>query len=125
LTVQPGDVITYHITLVNDSTRHVLAPVTATSALPQEIDYVADSLWADAGIYDYIEDLVRWWGALPPGGRVHITYRATVAAQTPGPRSIANHAVLDEPVGHPQSRESVVYIDPFTRYFPLAVRNGR
>jgi uncharacterized repeat protein (TIGR01451 family) len=125
LTVHPGDVITYHIALVNDSTRHVLAPVTVTSALPQEIDYVEGSLWADGGIYDYIEDMVRWWGALPPGGRVHITYLATVAPQTPGPRSIANHAVLDEPIGHPQTIGSVVYIDPLTRYFPLAARSGR
>lgn len=125
LTVHPGDVITYHITVVNDSTRHVLAPVTVTSALPQEIDYVAGSLWADEGLYDYIEDLVRWWGALPPGGRVQITYRAKVAALPPGPRSITTNTVLDEPVGHPQSIGSVVYIDPLTRYFPLAARSGR
>lgn len=122
LTVHPGDVITYHITVVNDSTRHVLAPVTVTSALPQEIDYVAGSLYADAGLYDYIEDLVRWWGALPPGGRVQITYQATVAALPPGPRSITTNTVLDEPIGHPLSIDSVVYIDPLTRYFPLAAR---
>jgi hypothetical protein len=65
------------------------------------------------------------WGALPPGGRVHITYRVTVAAQTPGPRSITNRTVLGEPVGHPQRIETVVYLDPLTRYFPLAARSGR
>lgn len=125
MTVQPGDVITYHIAVVNDSTRHVLAPISVTSALPQEIDYVADSLWADAGIYDYIEDLVRWWGALPPGGRVHITYQARVVAQAPGPHSITSRTVLDEPVGHPQRIETIVFLDPLTRYFPLAARSGR
>lgn len=125
LTVHPGEVITYHITLVNDSTRYALAPVTVTNTLPQEIDYVAGSLRADGGVYDYINEMIRWWGALPPGGRVRITYLATMTAQTAGPRSIANHAILAEPVGHAQSVRSVVYVEPLIYYFPVAARSGR
>ena len=56
LAVRPADVITYQISLVNDSTHHDLPEVTVTDTLPADAHYVVGSLWAASGA----RQLHRW-----------------------------------------------------------------
>ena len=125
LAVRPADVITYQLSLVNDSTRYDLPGVTVTDTLPINAHYVDGSLWAANGVAGYADGTITWTGTLPANGTVAITYQATADEQLEEPTALVNRAVLNDRIGQPRTIYAVVYVNPTRRYFPLTPGGGR
>ena len=111
MTCSPADVITYQLTLVNDSTRYDLPQVTVTDTLPIDAHYVDGSLWAASGLYSYADGIITWIGAVPASSRVTIRYQATADEQLAGPHALVNRAVLNDHIGQPRTVHATVYVN--------------
>ena len=125
LDVRPADVITYQLTVVNDSIRYDLPEVTVTDTLSADTHYVDGSLWAASGVYSYVDGTIAWTGTLSANSRVTIRYQATADEQLEGRHALINWAVLSDHIGRPRMVNAVVYVDPTRLYFPLAPGGGR
>ena len=125
LAVHPTDVITYQISLENDSTHHDLPEVTVTDTLPVDASYVDGSLSATSGVASYADGIIAWTGTLPANGTVAITYQAAADELLGEPHSLVNRAVLNDHIGQPRTIYAVVYVNPTMRYFPLTPGGGR
>jgi len=123
--IQPGDIITYQLTLVNESIRHDLAQVSVTDTLPADVHFIDGSLWSPSGAYSYTAGVITWNGALAANSQISITYQAEVDEQITGSRALINRATLNDHIGQSREVQAVVYVDPFMRYFPFAPMRGR
>jgi uncharacterized repeat protein (TIGR01451 family) len=92
---QPGDVLTYTITVRNVGLVWFYGAV-LTDTIPVSTTYVGGSAQATSGFiqYDPLESLIRWQGDLAPAQAVTITFMVWVHDAVPAGTLITNTAFL-------------------------------
>jgi uncharacterized repeat protein (TIGR01451 family) len=91
--VQPGDVVSFRITLADPLATPVLA-LQLTDSLPSGLTYVAGSLSASGGTASESAGTISWSGTLRSGKPITIAFQAQVSAAISGPTAITNQAQL-------------------------------
>jgi uncharacterized repeat protein (TIGR01451 family) len=117
---EPGDVLTYTITLRNDGV--IDAPAAKLeNTIPSYTAYVPDSLWASEGDVYYDEGVISWTGGVGVGASVTITYKASVTTAR-ADFSIVNVVYIDDGYGEEFERRVITIVPPFKTYFPLILK---
>ena len=113
----PGAAISYAITLNNPGTSEITS-VQLTDDLPNNLEYVAGSLFASKGQASYLNGVISWSGALAAQEEVHVAFSAKVDALAPLFQPITNTAeILGD--GEAFLRNAVVQIEPYRIYAPF------
>ncbi len=115
----PGDVITYTITLRNLGQR--LNNASLTDPLAPELTF-AGNLWASSGSASYINGKVTWNGAVSSALDVVIRFDATVDAGIISPTTIINTATISDGNGHSWQRQAHVFVLTKPNFLPLVGR---
>jgi uncharacterized repeat protein (TIGR01451 family) len=117
---EPGDVLTYTITLRNDGV--IDAPTAKLeNVIPSYTVYVPDSLWASEGDVYYDEGVISWTGGVRVGASVTITYKASVTTAR-ADFSIVNVVYIDDGYGEEFERRVITIVPPYKTYFPLILK---
>jgi uncharacterized repeat protein (TIGR01451 family) len=115
---QPGNVITYTITLKNED-DNLLAGALITDVMPPLLGFVPNSLTASSGTASYSNQMINWTGSIS-ATTTTLTYQAQIDPGAIG-ATIINQVVADW-----QGRTYVTNstIDTFSRvYLPVLARN--
>jgi uncharacterized repeat protein (TIGR01451 family) len=116
MNANPGDLITYTISLRNPSLR--LNNASMTNTLPPQLTFVGN-LWVSSGNASYSGGTVSWNGAVSSYADVIIRYDATVDAQITSPTTIVNTATILDGNGHSWQRQAHVFIFSLSIFLPL------
>lgn len=95
----PGDILEYTIYIVNEGSATIPYLV---DYIPSVLDYVPGSAWASSGEvwFDPEEGTINWFGEVPAGGEVQVSFEATVSRRAVVGQPIVNEALLvDEVTG--------------------------
>jgi uncharacterized repeat protein (TIGR01451 family) len=111
----PGDLITYTITLRNPS--KVLNNASVSDPLAPELTF-AGNLWASSGSVSYSGGIVTWNGAVSSWADVIIHYDAIVEAGITSPTMIDNTAAISDGNGHSWQRQAHVFVLSFPVFMP-------
>jgi uncharacterized repeat protein (TIGR01451 family) len=127
--VEPGERVTYTLTLHNDGLGTVTASVSNT--MPADVDVVPDT-FAGPGIYDPVEDRLSWQGAIGPDETLTFRYQACIVADTTRGESVVNAARIlleDHDIGFERRATVGVSVPDLSASTfgcePEAVRPGR
>jgi uncharacterized repeat protein (TIGR01451 family) len=112
----PGDLLTYTITLRNPGKR--LNNASMTDPLPPQMAF-AGNLWASSGIASYSNGIVSWNGAVSPSDDVVIHFDASVDAGIIAPTVIDNTATIADGASHDWLRQALVYVLGIPIFLPL------
>jgi len=112
----PGDLLTYTITLRNPGQR--LNNASMTDPLPPQLAFVGN-LWASSGIASYSNGIVSWNGAVSPSDDVVIHFDTSVDAGIIAPTVIDNTATIADGTGHNWQRQALVYVLGIPIFLPL------
>jgi len=112
----PGDLLTYTITLRNPGQR--LNNASMTDPLPPQLAFVGN-LWASSGIASYSNGIVSWNGAVSPSDDVVIHFDTSVDAGIIAPTVIDNTATIADGTGHDWQRQALVYVLGIPIFLPL------
>ena len=118
----PGDILTYSITLLNAIGQQAPLSVTVTDTIPANTAYIIGSLQSSAGQAVYSGGAILWSGSLASGQSVTISFGVTIDASLIGPQAIVNEALLDDHVGTIRKISARTLVNPLKRYFPLFFR---
>jgi uncharacterized repeat protein (TIGR01451 family) len=110
----PGDLVTFTITLRNPGRRINSASI--ADPLPAEVTY-AGNLWASSGSVEYAAGTVHWNGSVKTSEAVAIHFDATVDGEIAFPTRIVNTATIQDGLGHTWLRQAYLYV--FTNSFFL------
>jgi uncharacterized repeat protein (TIGR01451 family) len=113
---RPGEVVTYTIHLENPGPTLPEARITDT--LPSEVSYLGN-LWASSGDVSDQDGIIRWWGEVPSGQPVTVTFGATLSPEIEGPYPVANTVSIDDGLGNTWYRRAVVIVNGLGTYLPL------
>ena len=119
INVNPGDTVTFTISLRNPGRRINQASMSDT--LMPHLTF-ADNLWASSGDISYSAGTVNWNGAVDTSGEVIIHFDATVDAGITSPTVIANTADISDGIGHSWQKQTYVYVLGFSVFLPTAGR---
>jgi uncharacterized repeat protein (TIGR01451 family) len=117
--VNPGDLVTFTITLRNPGRGIINASM--SDPLPPLITY-AGNLWASSGSVNYTAGAVTWNGAVNSLVDVTIHFDASVDAGIVAPIVIPNTATLQDGLGHSWEKQTQVYVFGFSIFFPFVDR---
>lgn len=117
--VNPGDTVTFTISLRNPGQRINQAGMSDT--LPPKLTF-AGNLWASAGEINYTEGTVNWTGAVEPSREVMIHFDATVDVGIFSPTMITNTANISDGIGHSWQKRAYVYVLGFSVFLPMLGR---
>ncbi len=112
----PGDMITYTITLRNPN--QILNDVSMTDPLPPELTF-AGHLSASSGTASYSNGAVRWNGAVSSIADVIIRYDVTVDQEIASPKVIINTATIINGDGRSWQRQAYVFVLSFFNFLPM------
>ncbi len=112
----PGDSLNYTIELINPGPALDGARVTDT--LPVELGYLGN-LWASSGSYDDADGVITWWGSVPGGAPITITFGVSLNVQITIPYAIPNTVLIDDGLGNLWSKDATVIANPHTTYLPV------
>lgn len=115
----PGDLLTFYITLHNPGMS--LTNASMTDPLPPELAY-ADNLWASSGTPSYADGTIYWIGSVSSSVDVTIRFDATVDAEIYSPWVITNIATIADGMGNSWLRHTRVYILSNPNFLPLIGR---
>ena len=116
LLADPGDKLTYTITLRNPGLS--LPEAAFTDTLPAEVDY-AGGLSATSGIASESDGVITWSGAVSPGNPVTVQFDVTVDAVIVYPTNVTNQVYIVDGQGNTILREAKTLINGFGVYLPL------
>jgi len=119
LSANPGDLLTYTITLRNNA--GTLNNASMTDPLPVELVY-AGNLSASSGTVSYSGGTVSWYGAVSSSADVVIHFDALVDAGIISPMVISNTATISDGAGHSWQREAAVVVFGIPLFLPLVGR---
>ncbi len=115
----PGDVLTFTITLRNPGQR--LNNASMTDPLPPELVFTGN-LWASSGIASYSNGMVSWNGGVSRSEDVVIHFDAIVETGIFSPTVITNTATIADGFGHSWLRQALVYVLGRPIFLPLVGR---
>ena len=115
----PGDALTYTITLANPGPA--MSGVRVSDTLPSEVYYLED-LWASSGSYGYAGGVITWTGSVPAGTPITITFGVTMSEQITTPHIIVNTALINDGLGTALQRQAVAVVNGQAVYLPLVMR---
>jgi len=94
--VSPGDTVRYKIDIINSGDTDANG-VVFRDTIPDNTDYVANSVTAEYGIasYDKSTHQVQWTGNVPAGGSVTITFDVVVHTGIPLKTLISNQGIIE------------------------------
>lgn len=116
INADPGDTLTFTITLQNPS--GIINNASMTDQLPPEVDF-AGNLWASSGTPDFSNGMVSWTGAVSSSAEVLIRFDALVDAAITFPTVIHNTASITDGAGHTWQRQSHVYVLTLPVFLPI------
>ncbi|MFP4345638.1 MAG: FG-GAP-like repeat-containing protein [Anaerolineales bacterium] len=116
---EPGDTITYTVTLANNGP--LLPEARFTDTLPSEVTY-AGNLWASSGQYGIAGDVITWTGEVEADTPVILSFEALVDAGLTEPHAVINTAWLDDGLGNVQPRRVTFIVNALQAYLPLILR---
>ena len=117
----PGDLVTYTITLRNPAQRLNNASMSDELAAQQTF---AGNLWASSGIASYADGVVSWNGAVSSVEEVVIRYDTVINAGIITPTVIVNTASISDGIGHSWQRQAHVFIFFSPNFLPLVAHKG-
>jgi uncharacterized repeat protein (TIGR01451 family) len=115
----PGDTLTYTITMQNPGPA--LLSVRVTDTLPSDVQYLGN-LWASDGDYDEADGVVTWTGSLPAGRPVVVTFGVVITDQITSPKVLDTVTQWDDGLGNVWQRSTVVIVRGRAVYLPLIER---
>ncbi len=116
---EPGETLTFTITLVNPGPR--IEGVTVTDVLPSRLAF-AGNLTASSGTAQEAGGVITWAGDVSAADPVVIQFDAQVDPQISGPETIVNTAVIDGGSLGVQTREVAVMVNGLRVYLPVGRR---
>jgi uncharacterized repeat protein (TIGR01451 family) len=116
MNANPGDLITYTITLNNPGEG--LNNASMTDPLAPELTF-AGNLWASSGSASYANGKVNWSGAVSSDVDVVIRFDATLNAGIISPTLVNNTATIFDGNGHSWQRQAHVYVLSLPNFLPL------
>jgi uncharacterized repeat protein (TIGR01451 family) len=117
---EPGQTITYTITLRNSGTEAAAAALTIP--IPADTTYVLSSLAVVGGSYNGVLNRIEWNGNVSGEGELSFTYAVVIDAGVPDFTLITNEASLSGD-GQIHTLESVGMVNGLKTYFPLVAKN--
>ncbi len=112
----PGDLVTYTITLRNNGQR--INNASMNDSLAAQLTF-SGNLWASSGTASYVDGKVTWNGAVSSAEDVVIRYDATVEAGIIAPTVIINTATISDGIGHSWQRQAHVFVLASPNFLPL------
>ena len=109
----PGDLVTYTITLRNPGRS--LNSASLTDPLPSHLTF-AGNLWASSGNIDYTAGVIHWNGVVNHSEDVVIHFDATVDPGITLPTMVVNTATISDGSGRTWLRHAYIYVF-FTPFF--------
>jgi uncharacterized repeat protein (TIGR01451 family) len=116
MNANPGDLITYTITLNNPGEG--LNNASMTDPLAPELTF-AGNLWASSGSASYANGKVNWTGAVSSDVDVVIRFDAMLNAGIISPTLVNNTATIFDGNGHSWQRQAHVYVLSLPIFLPL------
>lgn len=117
-----GDVVTYSIVLKN-SGGPVTATLRLTDTIPAGLEYKPGSVTATNGIVNSSQlPTITWQSSLPINFPITLTYAVTVSSAST--LTIRNIVVIDPAIGQPFTKTSVILVNPYKVYLPLAFKDS-
>jgi uncharacterized repeat protein (TIGR01451 family) len=117
---EPGDVMTYTITLKNPGPE--LSNVLVTDTLPTEVNYLGN-LSASSGTYGESGGVISWTGTVSGGVPITISYGVTVSLSLTEPTTLVNTALIDDGRGNVLSRQASAIANGLATYLPIIQKN--
>ncbi len=117
---EPGQTISYTITLRNSGTETVAASL--TNPIPSDTTYVLSSLAVVGGSYNGALNRIEWNGNIPGESEVAFTYAVVIDAGVPDFILITNEASLSGD-GQIHALEFVGMVNGLKTYFPIMAQN--
>ena len=112
----PGDLLTYTITLRNAA--GTINNASMDDPLPNKVVY-AGNLWASSGTAAYSAGIVNWYGAVSASTDVVIRFDAIVDSGIISPTLILNTATIEDGVGHSWQRKAAVIVLGIPLFLPM------
>ncbi len=117
---EPGQTITYTITLHNSGTETAAAALTIP--IPTDTTYVLSSLSMVGGSYNGALNRIEWNGNVSGESELSFTYAIVIDASVPDFTLITNEASLSGD-GQIHTLEFVGMVNGLKTYFPIAAQN--
>ncbi|MBN1812031.1 MAG: DUF11 domain-containing protein, partial [Anaerolineae bacterium] len=120
-TAEPGEVVTYTLTLTNATLASMTVRLTDT--LPAQVNY-AGPLSHNNGSGSYAAGIVTWTGDVLTTTPTLITWAVEIGADVTGGITITNTAVVSDPHGLFQTDPALVVVPQryYYVYLPLVLR---
>jgi len=112
----PGDLLTYTITLRN--TVGTVNNASMEDPLPNKVEF-AGNLWASSGTATYSAGIVNWHGAVSASTDVEIRFDARVDSGIIAPTLIRNTATIEDEAGHSWQRKAPVIVLGIPLFLPM------
>jgi uncharacterized repeat protein (TIGR01451 family) len=116
---EPGDLITYTITLRNPGM--MLSNVMVVDALPAGLGYAGNAT-CTSGVLIQENQIVTWAGSVPTGKPVVITFQVLVDDQISNPLLIRNLIQIDNGFGEVIEREADIIVNSYRLFSPIAFK---
>jgi len=120
-TAEPGDIITYTLTLTN--TTNIPMPVYLTDTLPPEVEYIGPITFT-GGSVGLPTRVITWTGTVPTATPILITWPVQVLPGVSAGATITNTAIVSDAYGLFQTDPALVAVPQCYHYIylPLVLR---
>jgi uncharacterized repeat protein (TIGR01451 family) len=121
-TVEPGEVVTYTLTLTN--VTDAAMTVSLTDTLPTQVSYLGPLTYSN-GSGGYASGVITWTGTVLTSMPTFITWAVQVASDVPGGTSIANIATVSDAYGLFQTDPALIMVSQSYHYIylPAVLKN--
>lgn len=117
---EPGDVVTYILTLTN--TADTTMAVRLTDTLPAQVSYLGPLTYSH-GSGSYSAGDITWTGTVLTSASGSLTWAVQIAFDTPYSTTISNTAIVSDTYGLFQTDPTLILVPPHRSYFPLLLRS--
>lgn len=116
---QPGDSLTYTITLQSGNTPY--PGINLSDELPAQVSFIPGSLSASSGVASYANGVITWELGLAIGETAQLTYRVEIDPNLPSePLQLLNTAGVEDGAGGSLQLSASVWLDPERTFLPVA-----
>ena len=121
VTADSGETLTYELVLINNGNAKAIG-VAVVNPVPAHTAYVPNSLTASGGQALHDGSNITWVGDVPPGGRVTVSFAATVDAQLIDPMAIVDVATVNHG-GDSIEFQATTLVNALKVYLPLILKD--